>query len=214
MKGKKPQKKTRSPRIAQHLPRDAQGVYTHCSASWAAIKADPVKFATPYPSASEIDADLKVLGDALTAAAGGDPVAIAALRVAEAKVRQTYELLSKYVQSIVRAGPIEDAPATISSVLMFESNIGKRPPKPPLAAKQGAASGLVLLIALAVPSATMYFWEHSVDQVTWTALKPTAQASTSVAGLTPGKVYYFRFHTFTRDNETTDLSQVVSLMVT
>jgi hypothetical protein len=122
-------------------------------------------------------------------------------------------LLGKYVESVLRAGPAEDAPAIISSVLMFESQVGKRAPKSPLAAKEGATSGVVLLVALAVPSALVYYWELSVDQVTWSAASQTAPARTTIAGLTPGKVYYFRFHAFRRDGGMTDPSQVVNLMV-
>jgi hypothetical protein len=207
-------KKTRVLRVAQHLPRDPRALYTHLAASWDAVKNDPAHYPAPYPPASEVDADFDALRDALKAAEGGDPVAVAALQVAVVKSKQTYELLSKYVQRVLRAGPIEDMPALLSAVLMYESNVGARPPKPELEAKQGPMSGIVLLIALAVPSAVTYFWEYSVDQVTWSAIHPTAQAKTTLAALTPGKVYYFRFHAFTRDNVMTDLSQVVSFMVT
>jgi hypothetical protein len=123
------------------------------------------------------------------------------------------ELLGKYVQSVVRAGPVEDAPAIISSVLMFESKVGKRAPKPELAAKSGATSGIALLVALAVASAVAYFWEYSVDQQVWTAGPQTAQAHSSILGLTPGKVYYFRFRTLLRAGTLTNYSQVVSFMV-
>ena len=206
-------KTTAAPRIALYLPVDAQGLYTHCNASWAGIKGDPGHFANPFPPGNEVDDDLAKLGAALQAAASGDPVALAALKVAADKVRQDWEMLGKYVQGIVRAGPIEDAAAIISSVLMYVSNVGKRPPKPELQAKQGAISTTVLLIALAVESAMVYTWEYSLDQQAWTAVPQTAQARTSITGLTPGKVYYFRFRVFKRDGTTTDASQVVSFMV-
>jgi hypothetical protein len=213
-KSSSPKKKTRPLRVAQLLPRGPQGLYMRCVASWEAVKADPAHYPTPYPPAAEIDGDLSTLSDALKAAEGGDPVAYAALLVAEAKVRQNHELLSKYVQSVLRAGPIEDMPALLSAVLMYESNVGKRGPKPALEAKQGPMSGIALLLALAVPSAVAYFWEYSFDQLVWSAVKPTAQARASIPGLTPGKVYWFRFHTLTRDNVLSDVSQVVSFMVT
>jgi hypothetical protein len=214
VKAKKTQKKTRSPRIAQRLPRDAQGLYTHCSATWIAIKGDPGHYPSPYPPPNEVDGDLQALGDALKDAEGGDPVAIAALDVAEAKVRQTFEMLGKYVQSILRASPIEDVPALIASVLMYASNVGQRPPKQELEVKRGTMSGMVRLIALAVASAVSYHWEFSLDQLSWSPGGPTAQADTRITGLTPGKMYYFRFHVFTRENVTTEPSQVVSFMVT
>jgi len=209
-------RKPRVLHVALHLPTDGEGLYTRGSAMWSAVKADTVHFPTPYPPATETEPDLKGLGTALQDAAGKDPVAIAALGVAAAKVKQDLELLGKYVQSVLRAGPIEDAPAILSNVLMYESNIGVRPPKPELAAKQpkGTLSGTVLLVALAVAGAAAYYWESSVDQVAWAAGGQSAQARFSLAGLTPGKMYYFRFHTLQRAGGLTSPSQVVGLMVT
>ena len=211
--GSPKKKKTKGPHIALHLPRDAQSLYTRSQAIWSAIKADAAHFPMTYPPAAEVSADLTGLGGALTAAEGGDPVAIAALGVAADKVRQTFGLLGKYVQSVVRAGPAEDAPAIISNVLMFESNIGRRAPKPELDARQGTTSGIVQLIALARASVVVYFWEYSLDQQSWTAGAHTAQARSSIAGLLPGKVYYFRFHALMRDGVMTDSSQIVSFLV-
>jgi hypothetical protein len=208
-----PKKKTKAPRIALHLPGDAPGLFTRGTAIWAAVKADSAHFASPYPPAPEIEADLAALGEALQKAEGGSAADTAAVEVAVAKVRQTFELLGKYVQSIVRAGPIEDAPAIISSVLMYESAVGKRPPKPPLEARQGTTSGAVLLIALAMAGARVYYWESSLDQQSWTAAGQSPGTRFTVAGLAPGKVYFFRFRAFTRDGEMTEYSPVVSLMV-
>jgi hypothetical protein len=204
---------THGPRIAQHLPRGPQPLYVHCAASWGAMSADTVHFPSPYPPAAEVEADLAALAAALQKAAGGDPVALTALVVAAEKVRQTFGLLGKYAQSVLRAGPIEDAPAIISSLLMSESQVGKRAPKPELEARHGKLSGVVLLIALAVDSALVYYWQCSLDQQAWTEGPQTGQAHSSFAGLTPGKVYYFRFRAFKRDGTTTAFSQVVSLMV-
>src|SRR4051812_13572041 len=95
-----PKKRTRKPRIALRLPTDAQALYTRGMAIWEAIKADPGRFQPVYPPGPKIDADLTELGGALKDAEGGDPVAIAALRVAEDKVRQTLEVLGKYTQSV------------------------------------------------------------------------------------------------------------------
>ena len=204
---------TKGPRIVLRLPRDAQGLYTRGLAIWSAIKADTTRFPTTYPPAAEVDADLKALGDALQAAEGGSPSAKAALSVAADKVRQTLELLGKIVESVVRAGPVEDAPAIISNVLMYESKVGRRSPKPELEAREGATSGVVQLIALAVPSAAMYYWEYSLDQETWTAGAQTVQARSTLTGLRPGQVYYFRFRTFQREGLMTDSSSTVSFMV-
>jgi hypothetical protein len=208
-----PQKKTKGPRVVLRLPRDSQGLYTRGQAIWSAIKADAARFPTPYPPAAEVEADLKGLGDALKAAEGGGSIATTALGVAADKVRQTLEMLGKYVQSVVRAGSVEDAPAIISRVLMFESNVGRRAAKPELEAREGTASGIVRLIARAVASAVAYFWEYSLDQETWTAGAQTAQAHSSLAGLTPGKTYYFRFRALRREGVMTDAALSVSFLV-
>jgi hypothetical protein len=208
-----PKKKMKSPRLVLRLPKDAQGLHTRGVAIWNAIKADATRFPTPYPPAAEVDADLKALGGALEAAEGGGPIEKAALDVAAAKLRQTLEMLRIYVQSVVRAGPVEDAPAIISNVLMYESNVGRRASKPELEARAGTTSGIVRLIALAVGSAVAYFWEYSLDQQTWTASTPTAQANTTLAGLTGGRVYYFRFRALKREGVMTDASSTVRLMV-
>jgi hypothetical protein len=206
-------KKSKGPRIALHLPAAAQALYVRCMAILAAILADTVHFVTPYPPVAELQADLAALAAALTKAAGGDPVATAALVVAADKVRQDFVLLGKYAESVVRAGPVEDAPAIISNVLMYESNAGQRPPKQELQAKPSGMSGVVLLIALAVESAMTYYWQFSLDQVSWSDGPQTAKARVTIAGLTSAKMYYFRFRAFKRDGTTTAYSQVVMLLV-
>jgi hypothetical protein len=206
-------KMTKGPRVALRLPRDAKGLYTRGLAIWNAIKADPAHFPDTYPPAAKVEADLTGLGAALQAAEGGSPSAKADLDVAADKVRQTFDLLGKYVQSIVRAGPVEDAPATITNVLMFESAVGKRAPRAEIEARDGTTSGVVQLIARAVTSAVAYFWEYSLDQETWTAGAQTAQARSTLAGLTAGKVYSFRFRALRREGVMTDASPTVRFMV-
>lgn len=206
-------KKSKGPRIALRLPRDAEALYVRCVAILAAILADPARFVTPYPPATEVNDDLKALALALQAAVGGGVAETTAVEVAAAKVRQDFELLGKYVQTVVRAGPIEDAPAIISSVLMFESNLGKRPPKAELAARHGETTGTAVLTALAVLSAVAYFWEYSLDQTSWVSAGPTGQAQRTLTGLTPGAAYYFRFRALKRDGSMTNDSQIVRLIV-
>jgi hypothetical protein len=208
-----PKKKTKGPRIALHLPADAQALYTRGLAIWNAIKADTTHFPTTYPPADVVEGDFKGLATALQTAEKGSPADKAALEAAANKVRQTLELLGKVVQSVVCAGPVEDAPALISSVLMYESNVGRRSSKPELAAKDGATSGTVQLIALAVASAAAYFWEYSLDQETWTATTPTAQARITIAGLRSGQVYYFRFRVLKREGFLSDHTSLVSFLV-
>ncbi len=204
-----PRKKMRMLHVATLLPVDPQALYTHCSASWTGIKA---RFTT-LP-ANTVDADLLALSTALGNGPGGSPADTAVIVVAAAKVRQDWKQVAAYVEGALLAGPIEAAPAILAEILMYESKVGLRAPKPELQAKQrkGTLSGVVLLIALAVPSAVLYVWELSVDGVSWQAGGQCAQANCTIAGLTPGKMYYFRFHTITRAGTLSALSQVVSYM--
>jgi hypothetical protein len=200
-------------RVALRLPADDTQLHTHCSASWGVIKQDLAHFPAPSPPGSEIEKDLDELGNTLLKAEGGDPAAIAAARAAAAKVRSDFELLGKYAQNALRAVPIADARAILTAVLMYPSNVGKRPPKPPLEARNGEASGTALLIALAIADALVYHWEWSLDQVSWSAAPPTGRSRGAVAGLTPGKVHYFRFRVFKRDDSMSEPSHAVSLMI-
>ncbi len=208
---KAPKKKV--PNIALHLPRQAQALYLYCLAVWAKVKADTVHFPTPFPPAAQIDGDLTALGNALPKAEGGSPADTAALQSAADKVHHDFVVLGAYLDGVLRTLPVEDVAAIIASLLLQESKAGAKPPKPPLAVKDGDGTGIVVLAALAVFHAMRYEWETSVDQVTWTAAPATAQAHTTLTGLTPAKTYYFRFRCFLRDNTTTDYSQVISHIV-
>ncbi len=213
MAGNKKKTKPKVPHVAMHLPLDPTDLCTRCTAIWAAVKADTAHFANPYPPAIEVEPDLAELATAIQAAAGGAPIAMAALYVAADKVRGTFQRLGGYVESVLRAGPIEDAPAILGNVLMYMSNVGQRPSKPALEVRDGATSGVAKLIALAVASAVAYYWEVSLDQATWSVGTQSAQAHGTLTGLTPGKLYYFRFRALLRDNSMTSYSQVVSFMV-
>jgi hypothetical protein len=69
-----------------------------------------------------------------------------------------------------------------------------------------------MLAAKAVAPKAMYYWEHSLDQETWTSLPQTMLTRTEVSGLKAAQFYSFRFRTFTRAGWQ-DYSQVVSLLV-
>lgn len=206
-------KKTKQLNLAAHLPADPQELETHCTVGWDAIKADTVHFgAKPFAQAAELDQDLKDLGSAITNAKNGGPPEKAVLEAADLKVRQTWHLLVKYVQSVLRNSPIEDVPPVLVNILMYESKVGQRKPKQPLAAKQGAVPGSVSLVALAILGALTYGWEWSLDETNWQSTT-TGQAHVTLTGLTPEKVYYFRVRAFLRDNTTSAYTQTVHIMV-
>ena len=206
-------KKPTALHVATRTPTAPADVYNTCIASWDIVKGDTAHFPTPFPPAIVMDAGFTALQTAIQNDESGGPVETAALHKATGTVRLNHHLLGKYVESVVANMPRDAGVALIAAVLMFVSTTGKHQPKAELTAKMSSISGLVLLNARAVPGAVSYGWELSLDQVTWSSGGTTAQSHTTISGLTPGKVYYFRFHAFLRDNTTTNPSQVVNCPV-
>ena len=68
------------------------------------------------------------------------------------------------------------------------------------------------LVAKPVAQRATYYWEHSLDQVTWTQVPETLNARTTVEGLPWAKMSYFRFRALTKAGKG-EYSQVVSLLV-
>lgn len=199
--------------VACHLPDDPQELSTHCTASWAGLQKETV-LASVVTASAGVPADLAELATCLAAAENGGPAATTALVAAEAKIRQDWHLIALSTQAVLRAGPLEDAPAILANVLMYPSNVGERKPKPPLEVQQTQTwpSGSVHAVALAILGAQTYGWEASLDQVSW-VVTTTAQSYTTLTGLTPGKLYYFRVRAFLRDNTMTAYTQTVFLLV-
>jgi hypothetical protein len=194
-----------------HLPTDDEQLFTHCSAGWAAVKADTAHFPSP-PVAAPLDTALTALGLALPAAANGGTTEKEAVRTAAIKVRGLWAEFAKYAQTILRAMPVEDTLPILANVLLYKSNAGAHRPKPPLAAKHGETSSTVVVAALAILRALTYTFEWSFDQVAWSTIT-TGKTRITVTGLTPGKVYWFRVRAFLKDGTTTDYVDPVSLMV-
>jgi hypothetical protein len=206
-------KKARAPHIALHLPPQLQDLYVYCLAVWAKMKADTLHFPTPYPPASEVDADLTALHEALKAAEGGGSSEATSLEIAGEKVRADFAVLGKYADRVLRALSVEEGRTVIANLLLHESKVGHRSPKAELKADAGPTSGLVLLKALAVLHAVSYYWELSVDRTNWSEGARSAQAHAQIAGLTPGKLYHFRFRCLLRDGTMTDPSHVFEFIV-
>jgi hypothetical protein len=194
-----------------HLPKDDEQLFTHCSAGWSAMKADTAHFPSP-PVADRLDTALTELGLALTAAATGGPTEKAAVKTAAIKVRGLWSELAKYAQSVLRTLPVEDTLPILANVLLYKSDAGAHRPKPPLAAKHGATSGNVLVVALAIARSLTYTFEWSLDQVAWSTTI-AGETRTTITGLMSGKVYWFRVRAFLRDGTTTDYVGPVSLVV-
>jgi hypothetical protein len=138
------------------------------------------------------------------------PGAVEAREDAKPLLRLALDHLRDHVQSVVDTR-IDEAGSIAESARMSLRRVPVRD-KPPFAVKDGKVSGLVLLIARALLGARTYYWELSEDKLTWVILPETSGANTSVAGLTPGKTYYFRFRAHTRKGMT-EYSSTVGLIV-
>ena len=128
------------------------------------------------------------------------------------KLKLELNHLREYVQLIVEtAVSVTQAATMIESAGMRVRKSSARV-KPALSAKYSKVSGEVILSAKAVRGAKSYYWQFSLDQTNWSSAPETTQTSTTIGGLTPGHVYYFRFRTLGNAG-LSDYSQVVNLHV-
>ena len=197
--------------IAEHLPRDPADLYNHVEAGWTAMKADTTHFPSP-PATAELDTALTNLGAALKTVPNGAPTDTAAVKTAATTVRELWGLDARYAQKVLRTLPIEQVPPILANVMLYQSQVGKKPPKPPIEAQRAPTSGSAIVILLAVAQALTYTYEWSLDQVTWQSTI-AGKTRVTIPGLTPGKQYWFRARAFLRDGTTTDPVGLVDLMV-
>lgn len=161
------------------------------------------------PLLAQTTTDLNALDAAQQLAHKGSPAQTAdrnaKLKVVQSDARQ----LKAFVQSVADADLL-NAQSIIESSGM---SVAKKPlrTKPDLAATVGKVPTTATLSAKALKSKVAYQWQMSVDQKTWTDLPGTVKATTSVANLTPGTIYYFRFRTLTVAG-LSDWSTVASLI--
>jgi hypothetical protein len=190
-------------------PRTPNGFLLYAKSVHAKVTACS---ALSYPGLAVLGACIEAFDDAQVEAGNKSPIAVAERNAKALKVYQELGHLRDYVQAMVETmtSPADAVALIVSAGLSVRK--ARNYAKPAFAAKYGAVSGEALLVALAVPRAHAYYWEYSVDQSEWTAMPETTKASTTLAGLTAGQVYYFRFRTLT-PNGKTDYSQVVSLRV-
>jgi hypothetical protein len=77
---------------------------------------------------------------------------------------------------------------------------------------QGSVSGSVVCDVKAPGIPATYYWSFSVNEKDWISAPDSMTAKITIAGLTPGQTYYFRYRTLTRKGMS-DLSQIVSFLV-
>lgn len=166
-------------------------------------------FSKPPIPYSDVENDIEALEKAEQLAHHGPKGAAQDRNVKLGKVRNDMRQLKEYVQAVADAAGA-DAAAVIESAGM---TVSKRPEraKAPFGARKGAIPGRVRLDVKAVKGRVTYYWQMSKDQVTWTTLPDTQYATTTIDGLTPGVVYFFRFRTLTKEG-LPDWSSVISIL--
>ncbi len=121
-------------------------------------------------------------------------------------VRLDLLALRNFVQRIAEASP-DTGPAIIENAGMSVKN-ATGPVKSGFVVKQGKVSGTARMIARAEGTRASYAWQYSPDGETWLSRESTMQASQDVPGLVPGKVYFFRYRSLTKDGKG-DWAQIV-----
>ena len=116
----------------------------------------------------------------------------------------------QYVESIAAATPQE----ALAIALRAGMDLKRHSPrsKPPLELRHGSVSRTVVAIAKAIHGALTYYWQYSLDGVTWIDRPMTDVAHTQIDDLTPGTMVWVRVRAMTR-KETTDWVATASIMV-
>jgi hypothetical protein len=166
---------------------------------------------SPTPPLAAVSAALAALDAAETATKTRAKGTVAARNTVRAAVISTLHELKAYVQQASDADPSQ-AESIITGAAMSVKKASLRP-KTDFAAKAGATSGSVHLVAKAAAHRASYEWQSSADGgKTWQSAPATLQAKATVTGLPPATTCLFRYRPVTKVGEG-DWSQVVSFIV-
>jgi hypothetical protein len=192
------------------LPKVVPALITYAQGIVTAMTNNP-SFVTPSPTLASVQAAITALQTAETAALARTKGAVAVRNAKRATLVALLELIRAYVQSISDATP-EDGPAIVQGAGLA---VRKPPVHPPrtFAAKPGAVSGSVKLVAPSAARRSSYEWQISTDGgKTWMTLPSTLQAKTTVQGLAVAATATFRYRAVTKTGEG-DWSQPTSVLV-
>jgi hypothetical protein len=169
-------------------------------------------FATPTPTLASVTTAITNLETAEALAHTRVAGSVAARDLKYDVLLKAMHGLLNYVQNL--ADNAADIPTAISIINASGFGLRNAPvrTKAPLAAKKGAVSGTVNLVAMSAGPRASYNWRKSNDTITWMDLPPTLQAKTTVAGLTVASTVYFQYRAITKTGAG-DWSQSVSILV-
>jgi hypothetical protein len=148
-------------------------------------------FPTPSPALTTVSAAITSLQNAETAALARTKGAVATRNAQRAALVSLLEQLRSYVQSVTDANP-ENGPAIIQSAGLAVRKPVIRSPRV-FAAKPGATSGTVRIVAPSAAPRSSYDWQYSTDGKTWVDLPPTLQAKMTLTGQTTGATLELRY---------------------
>jgi hypothetical protein len=200
------------PLVVLNMPTSNLAILLFAKEVHDAMVGNP-SFSKPTVDMATFLAHIQAFSDAEGKMASGGKGVAAQRNARKKKVVTTLRHLAAYVQAEAEAQPtIADALALIAS-----AHMSVRKPmtwhKPELEARNvPEIPGAVKLIALAVAPRATYYWELSLDQLSWSRAPDTMKASTVITGLQSAKTYFFRFRALT-PNGPKDYSPVVTLVV-
>jgi len=154
-------------------------------------------FPTPIPDLTTVSKDIDTLETAETAAQSRAAGTVAARDAAKETVLKDLRALTAYVQSVADNN-VADSEAIITSAGLDVKKQGAIN-KQDFTVKPGVLSGSVILIAKGTGNRTSHDWQSSTDGNNWSPLPSTIQAKTTVEGLTPVTVMFFRHRVISKD---------------
>lgn len=194
------------------LPRSNEALLSFAKSVLEHLKNNP-HFPNPSYPLTQFEADIKAFEDAQVAATGTRARGTAKLRNAKrARVKQILRHYANDVQRVVELETSHDEAAAIAESALMSVRKPAKYDRPALRARNTGVSGTVQAEAKAVAQDAVYFWQYSLDQQSWVSLPESFKAKVLITGLTPARIYYFRFRATTR-TKVLDFSQVVSLLV-
>lgn len=207
----KPNALTKGPVAIVKYPQPNNEFITYAKLVLGGVKNNP-SFPNPDPPIAQIEGNINALDEAELMVATRVKGAAAARNAKKMQVIYDIDHLCDYVNGVVQKIP--DVAARVAVIESANMSVKKVPQRstPDLSAKSTGVSGEVALTAKSQGPTTVYYWEHSPDQVAWSAAPETLKASTTIAELPWAKMRYFRYRTLSRAGKS-DYSQVVGVLV-
>jgi hypothetical protein len=202
---------TRTIHVVLKLPHKVGDFITRAQSIHDTMEANAKTLPSPSPVLTVLQTHLDDLSTKQVAAKARTAGAVADRDAAVKVVADDLNSERAYVEQLVNADPANAA------IIAADADMALRkvtlPNKPPLAAKHGAVTGTVEVIAKATKGAKTNDWQYSLDGgKTWIDLPPTTKARTSIQNLTPGVTVTLRQRVVTKAG-LSDWGQPISTLV-